>query len=66
VTPKYPNIRVKLSDHDGNAFMVLGLCLREVKAAGLAKDEMTAFREEAMKGDYDHLIRTALRWFECE
>lgn len=66
MTPKYPNIKVKLTDNDGNAFMILGLCLREAKTAGLEKHEMRAFRDEAMKGDYDHLILTAARWFECE
>jgi hypothetical protein len=66
VTPKYPKIKVQLSDQDGNAFIVLGTCMREAKAAGLSKEEMDAFRREAMESDYDHLIHTAMRWFDCD
>lgn len=64
--PKYPHIKVKLSESDGNAFAILGLCLSAAKAAGLSKDKIDAFRSEAMMKDYDHLLGTAMRWFDCE
>lgn len=66
MTPKYPEIKVQLSNQDGNAFAVLGCCMREAKAAGLSKEEVDLFRQEAMESDYDHLIHTAMRWFDCD
>ena len=64
--PRYPRIRVLLSDRDSNAFMILGLCRRAAIEAGLPKEEIDAFYDEATNGDYDHLIRTTMRWFSCE
>ena len=32
--------------------------------AGLSEDEIAAFMSEAMAGDYDHLLQTAMRWFD--
>lgn len=64
--PKYPNITVQLTGHDSNAFMVLGLCRRAAKEAGLSQQEIDAFYQEATNGDHDHLIQTAMRWFSCE
>lgn len=64
MTPKYPDIRVELTGNDGNAFAVLGRCRRAAESAGLADDEIDAFMTEATAGDYDHLLRTAMRWFD--
>jgi hypothetical protein len=64
--PKYPQVTVRLSGHDGNAFMILGLCQRAAKEAGLTKEELDAFHIEATSGDYEHLLQTAARWFNCE
>lgn len=64
--PKYPNITVQLTGHDSNAFMILGLCRRAAKEAGLSQQEIDAFYQEATCGDHDHLIQTAMRWFSCE
>ncbi|MCM8625161.1 hypothetical protein [Accumulibacter sp.] len=65
MAPKYPNITVRLSGRDSNAFMILGLCQRAAKDAGLPKEEIDAFYKEATSGDHDHLIQTAMRWFSC-
>ena len=64
--PKYPNITVQLTGQDSNAFMILGLCRRAAKEAGLSQQEIDAFCQEAISGDHDHLIQTAMRWFSCE
>jgi hypothetical protein len=64
VTPKYPHIQVKLGGNDGNAFTILGSCRRAAERAGLSPEAVKAFTEEAMAGDYDHLLRTAMRWFD--
>jgi len=64
MTPKYPAIAVKLTGRDGNAFAVLGRCHEAARNAGLSDNEITAFMDEATAGDYDQLLRTAMRWFE--
>lgn len=64
--PKYPNIKVRLTGYDSNAFMILGLCQHAAANAGLSKQEIAAFFQEATCGDYDHLIQTVMRWFNCE
>lgn len=65
MTPKHPHVVVSLSKQDGNAFMVLALCQRAAKEAGLPAEEVRAFYQEATGGDYDHLLQTAARWFTC-
>jgi hypothetical protein len=62
--PKHPEITVELSGHDGNAFAVLGRCRLAAEAADLSQQEIDAFMAEATAGDYDHLLHTAMRWFD--
>ena len=64
MTPKHPDVVVTLTGQDGNAFAVLGRCREAARDAGLSEDEIAAFMDEAMAGDYDHLLQTAMRWFE--
>ena len=64
MTPKHPEITVTLTGQDGNAFAVLGRCRDAARNAGLSEDEIAAFMDEAMAGDYDQLLQTAMRWFE--
>lgn len=63
-TPKHPNVKVKLTGSDGNAFNVLGLCSRAARKAKLSIEEITAFRAEATAGDYNNLLATCARWFD--
>ena len=60
------NVKVRLTNRDGNAFAILGNCQRAARNAGISKDEINAFMEEAMNGDYDHLLRTCMKYFEVE
>ena len=62
--PKYPDITVELTGHDGNAFSVIGRCIKAMRAAGLAAGPIAAFQIEATSGDYDGLLQTCLRWFD--
>jgi hypothetical protein len=64
MTPKYSHITVTLTGHDGNAFIILSRCRKAARDAGLSDDEIAAFIAEAMANDYDHLLQTAMRWFE--
>ncbi|MGY6634207.1 MAG: hypothetical protein ACXIU8_10750 [Alkalilacustris sp.] len=64
MTPKHPEITVTLTGQDGNAFAILGRCRAAARDAGLSEDEIASFMDEAMAGDYDQLLQTAMRWFE--
>ena len=64
MTPQHPHITVPLTGEDGNAFAVLGRCRKAAREAGLRDSEINAFVTEATAGDYDHLLQTAMRWFD--
>lgn len=59
------NINVKLSGEDGNAYSIIGKVKKALIKGGhpdLAED----FQTEAMSGDYDHLLQTAMDYVEVE
>ena len=64
--PKYPEITVQLTGKDGNAFYILGICLRAMRRSELSKEEQDAFQAEATSGNYDHLLTTCMKWFNVE
>jgi hypothetical protein len=57
--------RVRLVGEDGNAFAILGRCLRAARSAGWTEEQSKAFREEATAGDYDHLLRVVMDRFDA-
>jgi hypothetical protein len=61
---KYPEIKVQLTGHDGNAFAIMGAVSRELRKAGVSKDEINEYTKQSMSGDYDNLLRTAMEWVE--
>ena len=63
---KYPEVTVLLVGTDGNAFNVLGLVLAALKEIGASPAERAVFLKEATRGDYQHLLRTAMQWVTVE
>jgi hypothetical protein len=61
---KYPNVKVKLTGTDGNAFAVMGKVGRALKQAGVAVAEVDLFYKEATSGDYYNLLATCGKWVE--
>jgi len=61
---KYPQVKVTLVGNDGNAFAILGACTKAARKAGLTTEQVQEFQTEAMSGDYDHLLQTAIKFFE--
>jgi len=47
-----------ISGQGGNAFAVMGTITSYLKQCNISKDEIDAFRKEAMSDNYDHLVRT--------
>ena len=61
--PLYPDITLQLSGEDGNALSILGRARRMATEAGLSLEERDKFQQEALSGDYDHLLQTCMKWF---
>jgi hypothetical protein len=59
---KYPDVKVKLTGTDGNAFAIMGAVQKALRKAGASQTELDAYYKESTSGDYDHLLRTAGRW----
>ena len=64
MTVKHPHIQVQLTGQDGNVFNILGLCSRAAKQAGLPQEDISAFFNEAMSGDYNKALATCQAWFD--
>ena len=64
--PKYPDVHVGLIGLDGNAFAILGRVRGAMIRADISKEERDAFHAEATSGDYDHLLRTVMRWVSVD
>jgi len=57
------DVEVQLTGEDGNAFFILGKVSKALKRAGHA-DLAKQFFTEATQGDYDNLLRTAMKYVE--
>lgn len=57
---------LELSGQDGNAFMIMGLASRTAKRSGWNKARIDQYLKEAKRGDYDHLLRVTMKWFNVE
>ena len=56
--------KLKLVGKDGNAMMVMGAAARAARAAGWTKEQIDAYRTEAMSGNYDHLLAVTMERFD--
>jgi hypothetical protein len=59
---KYPEIEVSLIGNDGNAFAIMGTIQKALHDAKVSNEEIDLYLKESMSGDYDNLLRTAMRW----
>jgi len=60
--PKYDNVSVQLTGRDGNAFAVMATVKSALEKGGAPQDEIETYLAESMSGDYDNLLRTAMKW----
>jgi hypothetical protein len=63
---KYQTVTVKLVGNDGNAFAIMGAVTKALRKAGATQDEIQEYMTESMSGDYDNLLRTAMKWVNVE
>lgn len=62
----FPDIKVRLTGSDGNAFAIIGKMRRALKRSGVPAGQIEEFCEEATSGDYNHLLATCMRWVNVE
>lgn len=56
---------VKLVGIDGNAFALMGRVSKALREFG-QDDKVKDFQNEAMSGDYDHLLQTCMKYANVE
>jgi hypothetical protein len=62
VTVKYPHVHVRLVGEDGNGFAIMARVQRALRTARVPEHEIQKYLDECMSGDYDHLLRTTMKW----
>jgi hypothetical protein len=63
---KYQTVTVKLTGNDGNAFSIMAQVSKALRKAGATAEEVEQYMNESMSGDYDNLLRTAMKWVNVE
>jgi len=58
--------KLRMVGEDGNAFAILGRAHRAARKAGMPDDQWKAIQAEATAGDYDNLLATMMKHFDCE
>lgn len=65
MTIKFPKVEVNLVGEDGNAFSILARVTKAMRQAGIDKESIDAYREEATSGDYNHLLQVTMKTVNC-
>lgn len=60
--PKY-DVKVDLTG-SGHGFDVIDRVRTQLRTKGVSAHEITAFTEEALFGDYSHLLNTCMKYVE--
>jgi hypothetical protein len=61
---KFPNVEVRLSGEEANAYNIIGKVSKALRRAGATQAQIDEFETDAKSDDYDHLLQTAMRWVE--
>lgn len=63
---KYPHVKVKLIGEDGNAYAIMGRVTQALRRAKVPQKDIDQYLKESTSGDYDNLLRTAMKWVDVE
>jgi hypothetical protein len=63
--PTHPDVTVQLPERDGNAMPIIAAVNQALRRHGYGA-ETRAFTEQAMSGDYNHVLTTAMKWVNVE
>lgn len=61
---KYPQVKVKLVGHDGNAFSIMARVQKAMRRAGFTSEQIAEYRNECIKGDYDNMLQVTMRYVD--
>lgn len=64
--PKHKQLVLQLTEQDGNAWAIIGRASKLMQDNDIEKSTIQQFTEEATSGDYEHLIKTCVNWFDCQ
>ena len=53
---------VKLTGEDGNAYAIMGTIAIALRKAGFPQEHIDEYYEESTSGDYNNLLRVAMRY----
>jgi hypothetical protein len=59
---RHPEVHIQLTDEDGNGFLIASRVRIALKKAGVSEEEREEFWNEALSGDYSHLLQTVIKW----
>ena len=62
-TPKYPNIKIKLSGIKNNPAHIIGTCCKVARKNSIYEGEIRKFTNEGIKSSNDKLIIICRKWF---
>ena len=63
---KYEKPTVKLVGEDGNAYAIIGRCMKALKKAGYSPEYINKYVDESTSGDYDNLLQVAHKYCDVE
>jgi len=55
--------KLEILGEDGNAFYILGKARKAAFDDGWSATKIQEFMDEAMSGNYDHLLQTCMKFF---
>lgn len=58
--------QVLLLGRDGSTPVIIGACRKAARKAGWSEKEIGVLSAEFLSGDYDHVLQTALRYFDID
>ena len=60
--PKFPEVHVQLIGTSSHALAIVSRVKKALKKNGAPSDVIDVFCDEALSGNYDHVIQTAMDW----
>lgn len=58
----YKKVKVPLVGQNGNSFAIMGRISQAIRRSGQSQDFIDAYIEESQAGDWDALLRVAMKW----
>jgi hypothetical protein len=60
--PRYPNVEAQLTGNNGSASAIMGAVCLALRRAGVPQTDIDVYVAESMSGDYEDLLRIAMKW----